>query len=225
MEAIAAAVAAVGRFGDLSISSDDLMKVYTDKSAAIGKVSIVGREETIQAVANFSRELTGTFLRLSSKREKLNWTMQQSTIVEEKIAHALQELEQVKEQLNAARFSDQRDASTERALQRSQEFQERHLEALRADEAELHKQSFPAQMNLVRETVSEVAALDRLLVPVIKLIRAELELPFDADFYAKIIEDGARKQMVYLEEYIGEVSSAFLPDETDGAVSRAETAL
>ena len=222
MEAIAAAVAAVGRFGDLSISSDDLMRVYTDKSAAIGKVSIVGKEETIQAVANFSRELTGTFLRLSSKRERLNWALQQSTIVEEKLALALHELEQLQDQLNAFSFSGQRDESAKHALQNNLEFQEQQIEDLRSEEAELHQQFFPAQMDLVRETVSEVASLDRLLVPVIKLVRTELELPFDSDFYTEIIEDGARRQMEYLEEYIADVSAAFLPDPADEAVAGAK---
>jgi hypothetical protein len=217
MEAIASAVAAIGRFGNLNIASDDLMMVYTDKSPAIGKVSIVGKEETIQAVADFSRELTGAFLRLSSKREKLNWLMQRSASLDEKIEQVLREQERIQAQLNACRVSEQRDESTENALQKNLKLHEQRIEALRADEMELMQLTFPGQMDLVRETVSEVATLDRMLVPVISLIRAELELPFDADFYARIIEDGARRQMEYLDDYIREVSSAVMPDSDEPA--------
>jgi len=90
MEAIATSVATIGRFSNLNIPSDDLELILTDKSPAFSRVSIVGQEATIQAVANFSRELTGTFLRLSAKREKLSWLMQRLASVEQKIAQVLQ---------------------------------------------------------------------------------------------------------------------------------------
>jgi hypothetical protein len=56
----------VGRFADFNVPHQELMRSYTDKSPAIAKVTLVGKEKTIEAVANFSQLLTAAFLRLSA---------------------------------------------------------------------------------------------------------------------------------------------------------------
>jgi hypothetical protein len=58
----------------------------------------------------------------------------------------------------------------------------------------------------LRESIVESAALERLLVPLISLIRAELELPFETESYARIIEEGHRQVTDYLDAYIQEMA-------------------
>ncbi len=209
MEAIATSVATIGRFSNLSIPSDELELILTDKSPAFSKVSIVGQEATIRAVATFSRELTGTFLRLSSKREKLGWLMQRSAAVDQKIAKILQEQEETQARLDACRITEPLDESMEAALQKTLTLQEQRLETLRGEETELMSQRFPDQMSLVRDSIMESAALERLLVPLISMIRAELELPFEAEVYAQIIEDGHQQVIDYLDAYIRDFAPEF----------------
>lgn len=209
MEAIATSVATIGRFGNLNIPSDELELVLTDKSPAFSRVSIVGQEATIQAVATFSRELTGTFLRLSAKREKLSWLMQRLAGVEQKIAQVLREQEHTRAQLDACSIAEPRDESAEHALRKTLALQQQRLEAWRAEEMELTTQTFPGQMSLVRDSIVESAALERLLVPLISLIRAELELPFDAEVYARIIEEGHQQVIDYLDAYIEDFAPEF----------------
>ena len=209
MEAIATSVATIGRFGNLNIPSDELELILTDKSPAFSRVSIVGQEATIQAVATFSRELTGTFLRLSAKREKLSWLMQRLAGVEQKIAQVLREQEHTRAQLDACSIAEPRDESAEHALRKTLALQQQRLEAWRAEEMELTRQTFPGQMSLVRDSIVESAALERLLVPLISLIRAELELPFDAEVYARIIEEGHQQVIDYLDAYIEDFAPEF----------------
>ena len=209
MEAFATSVATIGRFGNLNIPSDELELILTDKSPAFSRVSIVGQEATIQAVATFSRELTGTFLRLSAKREKLSWLMQRLAGVEQKIAQVLREQEHTRAQLDACSIAEPRDESAEHALGKTLALQQQRLEAWRAEEMELTTQTFPGQMSLVRDSIVESAALERLLVPLISLIRAELELPFDAEVYARIIEEGHQQVIDYLDAYIEDFAPEF----------------
>jgi hypothetical protein len=209
MEAFATSVATIGRFGNLNIPSDELELILTDKSPAFSRVSIVGQEATIQAVATFSRELTGTFLRLSAKREKLSWLMQRLAGVEQKIAQVLREQEHTRAQLDACSIAEPRDESAEHALGKTLALQQQRLEAWRAEEMELTTQTFPGQMSLVRDSIVESAALERLLVPLISLIRAELELPFDTEVYARIIEEGHQQVIDYLDAYIEDFAPEF----------------
>jgi hypothetical protein len=209
MEAMATSIATIGRFGNLNIPSDELELILTDQSPALSKVSIVGQEATIQAVATFSRELTGTFLRLSSKREKLSWLMQRSAVVDQKIAQILQEQEHTQAQLDACSIAEPRDESAANALRKTLALQQQRLEALRTEETELLGQTFPGQMSLVRDSIVESAALERLLVPLISLIRAELELPFEAEGYARIVEEGHQQVIDYLDAYIQDFAPEF----------------
>jgi hypothetical protein len=91
IEAISAGMVAVGRFGELNIKEEELMRSYTDKSPAIAKVSIVGKNDTIEAVTNFNSELLGAFLRLSSNRQNLNVAWERYAALEEKIKVASKE--------------------------------------------------------------------------------------------------------------------------------------
>jgi hypothetical protein len=224
MEAIATSIATIGRFGNLNIPSDELELILTNASPAFSKVSVVGQEATIRAVATFSRELTGTFLRLSAKREKLSWLMQRSAVVEQKIAQVLQEQEHTQAQLDACRIAEPRDERTQEALEKTLALHEQRLETLRAEETELMQQTFPDQMSLVRDSVVESAALDRLLVPLISLIRAELELPLEAESYGRIIEEGHQQVIDYLDAYIQDFAPEFGVSGADAAAEDIATA-
>ena len=47
MEAISTGMTAIGRFGELNIPLQELMRAYMDRSHAIAKVSIIGNKDTI----------------------------------------------------------------------------------------------------------------------------------------------------------------------------------
>lgn len=223
MEAIATSVATIGRFSNLNIPSDELELTLTNASPAFSRVSIVGQEATIRAVANFSRELTGTFLRLSAKREKLSWLMKRTAVVEQKIAQVLQEQEHTQDQLDACHIAELQDERAQAALEKTLALQQQRLDTLRAEEAELMLETFPGQMNLVRDSIVESAAIERLLVPLISLIRAELELPFEAESYTRIIEEGHQQVIDHLDAYIQDFAPEFGVGADDAAADEVTT--
>jgi hypothetical protein len=59
----------------------------------------------------------------------------------------------------------------------------------------------PAQMELIQQSQQEIARLDQLLTKVIGLMRAELELPFDAERYSRILAENHQKQAETLEAF------------------------
>ena len=71
MEAISAGITAISRFSELSETPEALIKSYTSLSAKVSKVTIVGQNETIEALADFQLELNAAFLRLGAKRDSL----------------------------------------------------------------------------------------------------------------------------------------------------------
>ena len=91
------------------------------------------------------------------------------------------------------------------------------VEALHAEQAGIENKLCPAIMNLVQQCVTQIAVLDRLLIPVISLMRTELELPLNQEFYAQIIEDGHRKQEEFLQEFIHDQTLEVEVDSAHGA--------
>lgn len=216
IEAISAGMVSVGRFGEVTTPYQDLMVSYNDRAPAIAKVNIVGREETIEAVANFAQELTGTFLRLSSQREQLAILSQQNAAVEEKIAQATQEHDRIQASIEGHKGAGLGEGQQRERLQREFEITQQRIEELRAEQAQIEQTLYPAQMTLIRNCVKETEALDRLLIPVISMMRAELELPFDEAYYSRIIEASHQKLSAYLEAFVDNVTPLFDADSTSG---------
>jgi hypothetical protein len=209
MEAISAGMVAVGRFGEMTTPYPELMKSYSDRAPAMAKVPIVGREETIEAVANFSQGLTAAFLRLSSRREQLNALWHQNAAVEEKLEIVTKEQDRVYALIEERRAGGTQDETELGSLQRIYEAKQRRIEELRAEQAEVESKLYPAQMALVRKGVEETAELDRLITPVISAMRGELELPIDETFYNRLVESSHQKLQAYLEAFAGDVAPLF----------------
>jgi hypothetical protein len=204
IEAISAGMVAVGRFGEINITQEELMQSYTERSPSIAKVSIVGNDDTIKAVANFNRELVGTFLRLASDRQNLNVAWERYASMGEKIKLATREQDRLlslMDEYNALGIDDE---SQWKVLQGKYEAEKKKIERLAAEQDGQMSQLIPAQLSLIQKSLRETAALDQLLTPVISRMRAELELPFDEAYYNQIIAENHKKQQEYLEAFIQE---------------------
>ena len=201
MEALSAGMVVVGRFGDLDVKPNHLMQSYMDKSPAIARVNIVGNRETIEAVSGFNLELIGTFLRLEAKRERVNALHRHCLAIEGEIESVSKEQHRLKallEMNDPARAHDERPTN---AVRRDLESAQQRLVELRTQDAEILDQLFSGQMKLVQSCVAEQAALDRLLIPIIRTIRAELGLAFDEAHHLQIVEAGHKKLAGYLERF------------------------
>lgn len=215
MEAISTGIVVVTRFGDLDVPGQDLMLAYTNRSPAIGKVSIVGTGETIKAVATFNQELTGAFLRLTSLREGVEASYRRSEELEAEIQQISREQEQRAARIAELESADPPDEESLHTLRAAYETDQARLEALHTENAALSNQVFQATMELTRKSLTEVETLDSLVVPIISAMRSELGLPFDAALYRRIAEESHRKVAEHLEVVIGDLAHVYQTDEDE----------
>jgi hypothetical protein len=202
IEAISAGMVVVGRFADFNVPHQELMRSYTDKSPSIAKVTLVGKEETIEAVANFSQLLTGAFLRLSARREQLNGMMAQLAALEDQFETAREEEARLLALIHEHELSGHANEALENRLQQKLAGVRNKIESLQAEQTAVDEAWMSAQLELVQKSIAETAELDRMLIPVISRIRQELGLPFDEAFYTQVIETGHKNQAEFLEEFI-----------------------
>ena len=194
-DAIATGMTMVGNFGELEVPFQDLMRSYMGKAAAMGKVTIVGQEDTIRAVANFEQALTGAFIRLTAQRNGVDQQFKRMRAVAGAIEKCEAEQERLERMIEAG---DDPNGSSARLLERER----RRCEALRAEESAIEAAFTPALMQLIRMTMQEVGALDRLIAPVIRCVRGELGLAFDEAFYVRLVEAGHAERAKHFEGFL-----------------------
>jgi len=211
-EAIATGMSMVGNFGELEVPFQDLMRAFMDKSSAIGKVTIVGREGTIEAVADFEQALTGAFIRLSGQRHVVDLHHRRLRALEGKLERSETERERL-----AAALELGDDPATLDMLRRNLEYERRRDEALRAEQAEVEALFMPSLMNLIRSTMEEVATLDGLLAAVIREVRAELGLSFDEAFYRQLVTASHGKRAAHFEAFAAAVPGGGVDQDEAGS--------
>lgn len=210
-EAMATGMTTVGSFGELDIPFQDLMRQYMGKAGAMGKITIVGREETIRAVADFEQALTGAFMRLSGQRNGVDQLYRRTRELEAKLDASAQEQERLATLLERAEGG-----GDDVALERSLEYERRRTKELRGEQEEVEAAFNPAMMGLIRNSMQEVAELDTMIVPVVRCVRNELGLPFDDAFYLQLIRAGHEQRAESFEGFLQEslgTPNAARPDE------------
>lgn len=208
-EAIATGMSMVGNFSELEVPYQELMRAFMGKSGAIGKVAMVGREETIQALTGFEQALTRAFIRLSMQRSAVDQQYRQVRALNEKIERSLAEQERL-----LAAIEREDDASDPKVLSRSLDHERQRTEALRAEAAEIDAVMVPAMRQLVEASMRTVGELNLLLAPVIRQVRAELGLSFDEAFFVELVEKGHAQLMANMQAVLDGLSAG--PPETDG---------
>ncbi|MFU8827723.1 MAG: hypothetical protein ACNA70_09590 [Brevefilum sp.] len=200
MEAISAGITAISRFSELNETPEALMQSYTSLSAKVSKVTIVGQNETIEALANFQLELNGAFLRLSAKRDKFDAELRESERIEKSIQSTQEKLNFLSEQITKARLQA---LPQEQIQQLQSEFNHvnQKLKDLQTQDEEIGLQLMQSIANLVQTSMAEVSCLNNLLVPLISLMRKELELPFNEEHFARILEKGNTELENYMASF------------------------
>lgn len=210
MEAISAGITAISRFSELSETPESLMQSYSKLTSKLGKVTIVGQNETIEALANFQLEINGAFLRMSAKREKFDKLLQQSQIIEAEVEKQKKKLDNLTTQFAQVKTNQEHELSEGLQIEIDQIQDE--LSVMISKEEDIGGQLFQTVASLVKTSMAEVSALNKLLVPLISLMRKELELPFNEAHFAQITEKGNEALEEYMSTFFNEYEDIQVED-------------
>lgn len=210
MEAISAGITAISRFADLNETPESLMQSYTHLSGKMGKVTIVGQNETIEALGNFQLALNSAFLRLSAKRDQFDAYLRKNQSLENAIKSTKESLNFHSEQLTKAKLKAVPQSQLDQ-LQAEFDVLNRKLSELESEEQQVGAILMQTIAYLVKSSMAEVSELNNLLVPLISLMRSELDLPFNSEHFAQILLKGNKK----LEDYMASFFEEFTPEQDE----------
>lgn len=213
MEALSTGITAIGRFSELSETPEALMQSYTSLSAKVGKVTIVGQNETIEALANFQLELNGAFLRLGAQRDIFDKKMQKTQALEAEISSLEGQINQLSTQIIQAKI-DQDHQRIDRLQTEIDQLTEA-LTGLQVKNELLGSQLMQSITSLLQTSMAEVSSLNNLLVPLISLMRTELKLPFNEEHFARILQKGNQGLEDYMGAFFQDYQQSLMDEEKD----------
>ncbi len=204
-EAIVAGIGAVARYADLKVQHDELTKEFNEKRSAIAKVHIIACEETVYAVSAFMDELSATLIRLSLARQPLIQMQSRLKILEDQIQIFGKEKDRLVELMKQLNFEGNTEQRRWDFVKNTFEFEDK-----RANEANQEHQSLTLNLraehlNFLEACYESSSQISKLLIPAVREVRSELELPFNESRYSQMVENSSNQQTQLIKEFIAKL--------------------
>lgn len=204
-DAVSTGINAVGKFANLDVPDDKLTSSFLEKSSAIAKVYVISQTGTVKAVDSMIRELNAIYMRLMAKRIPLMAHKQRIEIMQKQIKGFEQERDRMLEMMKQYNISGESDSRKWSMIGQNYTFEATRIDETIKEQSKCAIQLTSDQIAFMRDCIEETKKLNRLLIPVIKAVRNELEMPFDEIGYASVIEENILKQEQSVEEFIEKV--------------------
>lgn len=222
-EAVSAAITSLLNLTNLNMSNEKVLESFLQKSSVLAKVHVVGTMQTIVSLANLMDEHRKQTFDLWVVRHQLNAQKSAIENLDNLVARFQQEVDITMELIKQFNNSGADDQQRWARLQSSVEF-----EMKRVNDG-LEKRGALAQ-NLAVEHAAFIAAGSRAssevskhVVPLVKAIRQELELPFDLDGYQTLVDKSLSLQIKDSDQYLAKVFRPYLRKNDEYKIEKSES--
>jgi len=211
-EAVVRSQALIGSLANPDVPETQAMATYQQDLAALGKIQVVGTEETVRAVATFSNAFTVAILDLSLRRGGL--TLLQHKIKEqtELVEGAAKNRDDFRGQWYDAMLK-KKDGPPDYYKQNLDNWTENHQEWSKELEA-LQRQEIVVRFELMQAAFELAMSLGALMNPAVIAVRKELELPLDEKEFMKMANGSGVLQRTAMQEFMNRYKAL-----TDAAIN------
>lgn len=215
-EAVQAGLIAINRFPHLELTNDKVIEGYVDKAPSTAKLHIIAKEETVNAVIDFTAELGAAFLRLFAKRVSLTSQRHKIEVLRAQVDSSLKDNTRTLELIKQYNLDGLTDQNRRDWLQRNFDFEQERSKAASQEADTLEGTLYLQQLQYVKECAEEATKLGRLVVPMVFSARKELELPINEVGYRRVMEEAAGKQDDNIKNFIREMKALMAGPTTEG---------
>jgi hypothetical protein len=216
--AVQAGLEMLGNIGNSSVPLEKLSEGWSTASPSIARAMLIANETTLASMARFHAAMGSKALglmairiRLDAEKTEMDSWMHEVQQLQEANAEHLSRWEQRFEGGKYDPAHYQRESS---------QFHERssRVKELLAQYGEENRTHFDKRMRFMEQVVEGTVEIGGLLTPVIRSVREELGLPFDAFVYAQIVEEAQAKSKQDIEAYANALRE--IADDHVGPVAR-----
>jgi hypothetical protein len=201
-EAVDAAVSMIHRYANIRLNQEDLSKEFAKKWSAISKIHIIGQEETLKSIIKFTSELNAAIIRLSLQRQPLVETFDKINILSEQIKLFAKERDRMIELMKQLNFDGNTDEHRWKFIEKNVEFERKRIDEATKEQKILSEKLRTDWAKFIAECYATSAQIRELLIPAVKAVRDELELPLNYDQYKLSMEESIHSQDKFVNEYL-----------------------
>jgi hypothetical protein len=205
-EAVSAAISSLSNFANLDKANDKVMESYLEKSRVLAKVHVVGTMQTVDSLANLMDEHRKQVFNLWVVRHQLNAQKSAIANVDNLVARFQKEVDVTLELIKQFNISGIGDQQRWSHLQKNVEFEMKRVDDGLAKRGELVQKLTGEHVAFIAHCSRASSAVAKHVVPLVKAIRNELNLPFDLDEYQARINQSLSKQIEDSDQYLAKVS-------------------
>ena len=208
-EAVSVALNAITNIADLNMPNEKVMEEYRKKAPAFAKIQLVGSTQTVEALLEFTGDWSAKTLSLFAIRHKLMLERNAIGALDSQNLLFSKEADRYLELQKQYNLSLTNDPQKWHVLQSGFDFeQQRSVDGNNTRQALAGKLG-AKHLQLIGSCSQAVIDISPLIVPLLIAAREELELPFNGEIYKGNVEKSLSKQRLRMEQYLGEVASAF----------------
>lgn len=200
-EAVVAGIDVIGRYVNLKMPDSEINSNYSAKRGAIAKIHLIGSEETVSAVFAFTSKLDSIILNLALHRAPLTQIQAQLKILEDQISTFSKERDRMTELMKQLNFEGSLDTTRWTFVNKTFEFEQQRIQDAIQAQKSLGLKLNSDWVKFVAECQEASASVTSLLVPAIKAIRDELQLPFDETYYRHLVEESIQHHQELIKHF------------------------
>ncbi len=204
-EAVDVGIGMIQRYANIRVNQEDLSKEYSAKVSAISKVHLIAQDETLKAVLKFTRELNASIIKLAFHRQPLVDTYTRINMLGEQINMFSKERNRMVELMKQLSFEGNKDQHRWKFIQDALEFEQKMIVDTTEQQKKLSEKLKIDWANFVAECYAISVQIRELVIPAVKAVREELELPFDYEHYKLTMEESIHSQDKLLKEYLDQI--------------------
>lgn len=204
-EAVSAAISSLSNFANLDTLNDKVMETYIQKSPVLAKVHVVATLQTVDSLSNLLDEHRKQVFDLWSVRHKLNAQKGAISNLDNLVARFQKEVEITLELIKQFNTSGAVDQKKWDRLQANAEFEIKRVDDGLKQRDELRRILAGEHVAFIAACARASNAVSKHIVPLVKAIRQELEVPLDLDGYQARVDQSLSQQIKDSDQYLAKV--------------------
>ena len=196
------------RLTNLEIPDSELGQQFSESAAAISKVSVIGSADTVRAVSELSTELGVRYLQLTAKRLPLIDRKDDIDILNEFIQKSSLEQDRLIELMKEMNLQGNPDERRLAAITRNFEFQQEQSEKYAVERDQLEQENRKELVQFTRDCVQASKDVGKYIVPAVRTVRKEMDLPFEEEEYRATLERSWKTTERSLSDFIDKIASS-----------------
>lgn len=207
-EAVSKGQNILGRLANLNLSNEEVGGEFSQISAALAKIQVVGTNETFQAVSAFSRELASAYLELLLKRDQLMERKNSIDALSRLLERSRAEQDRCGNLMKQLNIDGNRDQRVWDFVSANFESEQQQQKRYSQEQQGLWTMQNAEHLKFVELSLAKYVEVSKLIPAAVVAVREELDLRVNPETYLAAYNEDIEKGKAIFQSFLKEAAAA-----------------